>query len=104
LICLVRGLIFGTLDISRAAELSSKTLQYISEEDITFMPLSFSSSNKYIIDLTKRVASESATNPLSAVERDMMVCILDCQCRGASEKNTMYPDQDLAVSGLSEAS
>ena len=65
--------------------------------------LSWISLIRYVMDWMKRVASDSAINSLSAVDRAMIVWSFDDQNRGESARNTMYPDRDRAVSGSSFA-
>ena len=97
--CRVRGLIFGTLLISSAASLSSKILHRIFGFKGVISFLLLSSSIRYVIDLTKRVASDKAISLLSAVNSAIMVCNLKDQYSGALARKTMKPDRDRAVSG-----
>ena len=81
--CLVRGLIFGTVDNSNAPKLSSKALQctlggtYFCEK-----PFACSSLNRFMMGIVSLRDCDKAMHSTSVVLNAICVCSLDCHMMG----------------------
>ena len=105
LMCFVRGRIFGTFAISRAPELSSKTLHLTLGALGALEPIrSSNSATTFAMGSTSRSEVESATYSASVVERAISVCRRLAQTTGQLLYLIIYPVRDRAVSGESIAS
>jgi hypothetical protein len=105
LMCLVRGLILGTVANSNAPDLSSNALQH------TLVVWNgrgyFFVCNSLKISMSGMTAQREVLRAMYSglvVDRGISVCSFDCHTKGQPAKVSTYPDLDLAVSILYLAS
>lgn len=83
LICLARGQNLGTFTISKAPELSSKTLQWIWPfSTLIGTPFSLTSAIKHNCGITSHIAVDQAIYSASVEDRAISACSLEPQMMG----------------------